>query len=337
MRKTFYIIVAALLLTACEKQVDIDVDALEPEVVVKALGEVDSPLQVRLTYSRPTFGTFYVRDGESYFKPITDATVTLKANGAAVGTAVGDDGDYSFAYAPQPGDRLVLSIEVPGHETVSAEAEVPQLPQAGNVSASGEGQNIFNKVVHFTLTDQAGSDDYYSVRLRVHEVSYNTEYDNEGAVISRDTADYEYYADFSCTDYTVISNSDIDIEDPEAANTYWGDELLFTDANISGLSHEFRLQLRGYGYGYYDEDYYDDDYYDDGTHRWEHEVVVTCRLEVSALSRDSYFYLQSIDAYDYDDILSLFGEPVQIHSNVNGGIGIFGVKSRLTLNVPLND
>ena len=322
---------AALLLTACEKQVDIDIDALEPEVVVKAMGEADSPLQVRLTYSRPTFGTFYVRDGESYFKEIDNANVGLTVNGVAVGNAVGDSGNYTFAYVPQAGDRLVLSVDVPGHETVSAETEVPQLPHAGNVSVSGgEGDGYaYNKMVHFTLTDRAATDDYYSVRLRVHEVYYYTEYDGSGAVVSRDTSDNDYYATFSCTDYTVISNSgigDIDIEDPEAANTYWGDELLFTDANISGLSHEFRLQMHDYGYyGYYEDGY------------WEQERSVSCQLEVSALSRDSYLYLQTVDAYDDDELLTLFGEPVQIHSNINGGIGIFGVKSRLILNVPIND
>lgn len=335
MRKILFIIMAAVLLTACEKQVDMDIEALEPEVVVKAFGVTDSPLWVRLTYSRPIFGTFYVRDGESYFEEIDDANVSLTVNGMTVGSAVGDGGDYTFAYTPQAGDRLALSIAVPRYEVVTAEAEVPQMPQASNVSASGgESSSLYDKVVRFTLTDRAATDDYYSVRLRVHEIYYYTEYDSAETVISRDTNDYEYYADFSCTDYTVISNSDIDIEDPEATNTYWGDELLFTDANISGLSHEFRLQIRDYGGGYYEDER---PYYYDGRSHWEQQSVITCKLEVSALSRDNYLYLQTVDAYDDDELLSLFGEPVQLHSNVNGGIGIFGIRSRLTLNVPLND
>ena len=48
-------------------------------------------------------------------------------------------------------------------------------------------------------------------------------------------------------------------------------------------------------------------------------------LEVTNPTRDLYLFRQTVDSYSYDDLLGTFTEPVQIHSNIDGGIGIFGV------------
>ena len=62
-------------------------------------------------------------------------------------------------------------------------------------------------------------------------------------------------------------------------------------------------------------------------------------LEVVSLSRDHYLYQATKESYNGDAILDFFTEPVQIHSNIQGGIGIFGVasKSRIKVNVPTHD
>ena len=329
--------VMVLLLTACEKQIDIDIDAQQPEVVVRALGEADAPLSVRLTYSRPVFGTFYVRHGESYFKEIDDATVSLSVDGALQSIATADSGYYTFAYLPQAGDHLELNIAVPGHKPVTAEADVPQKPSVNGITITSEQdqiRDVRNNTIAFTLADQAASTDYYSVRLRCHETSVYIVYDADSNIVSNDTAENTYYCGFTCSDYTVISNTGIDAidpEDPEAANTYWGDQLLFSDANINGKQHEFKLAL----YDYFN--YYGGDIYYDGDYRERHENIREYYLEVSALSRDTYMYLQSVDAYDYDEVLDLFSEPVQIHSNVNGGIGIFGISTKAVFKLQLSD
>ena len=341
MKKQLPLLITALmlLLAGCEKQINLDLDALDPEVVVRATGDNDSPLQLRLTYSRPTFGTFYVPDTGDFFLGINGASVTLTVNGIDKSPASSSDGNYSFAYTPQPGDNLTLSVNVPGHKTGSTTTEVPQKPVSTNptVDFADEYYSITNFTVRFSLNDRADTKDYYSIRLFLLDTIYYTQYNLDSTIAAYDTVIFKNYLDFSCVDYTVITNTGIDAidtEDAYATNKYWGEDFLFTDANINGLSHQFTLLPQDYGYGY---GYYDEEHWGDMTHYWEQTHGYTWFLEVSALSRDNFLYQQSINAYEDDELVSLFGEPVQIHSNIDGGIGIFAIKSRTVIQLPIHD
>ena len=300
MKKIPLILAAVALLAACEKQVDIDLDAQQSKVVVSAVGEADSTFHLRLTYSRPVFSTFYVADGESYFKEIDNATLTFVANGTAYGaTNVG--GDYTVNYVPQAGDRLTLTVKVPGRDDVTAEATVPNKPAASDFSVESYQDesdidiDYWNDKLTFKLHDDGSTTDYYSLRVLRVDTSLYYLVDNEGNICDRDSLIEEYYLGFSCTDYMVVSNADISIDDPTAANTYQGREMLFTDANINGMTHEFVL----------DElprpsDHYYGDVYVDENHHAEYTLNTTYYLVVSALSRDMYLYRQTLSAYSDD-------------------------------------
>ena len=334
-RKLFSIMLVAcacaLGLASCEKQINVDVEAQQRRVVVKALGEEGAPLTVKLTYSRPVFSTYYVADGDRLFEEITGATLKLTVNGSTPVAATDDgQGYYSFAYIPQAGDRLLLTVEVAGEEPISAEAEVPQPPQVDGV-AMEEGP-----VVRFTLTDRAPTLDNYAVRVRRTDTTFWSLIDTNGNITDRDTSWSSRYVTFKCTDYQLYVNvGDIyDIDDPESANTYWGDEFFFSDANISGQSHTVSLELQEGWYSSYGDDSDYRPHFDDSLHHWTDTMQTTYRLEVSALARDHYLYLQTLDAYDDDPLTGLFSEPVQIHSNISGGIGIFGIRTRQVHTVP---
>lgn len=337
----YYTILAAMLLTSCEKQVEIDIDAQQAEVVMMAQGETGSPLTLRLTYSRPVFSTFYVPAGEDYFKEIDDAVVSLEVNGTPTGTVTHSGGNYTIAgYLPQAGDRLSLSVSVPGHKVVTADAIVPKAPAVDAVSVVSGGntsrRSLENCDLKFSLTDDGGSADYYSVRVRVVDTAYYTAYswDVEDSVVGYDTVLHEYYADLSCTDYAVVINTGLDAMDVEEA-AFYGNNLLFTDANINGLRHDFKIKIE---YGGYEYMYYDDDHiYGDGSCYWVRDDHNAYFLEVKALSRDMYMYEQSMASYDDDVLLALFSEPVQIHSNLNGGIGIFGVGAKTVIPLRTDD
>ena len=323
----FSLFAAAVLLAACEKQIDIDVDDLEPQVVVKAQTEVGTPLSVGLTYSRPVYGNFYVYYGDDYFRKVTDATVTLTVDGTATETTTHNSGTYTFAHIPQPGEVLKLNISVPGHDEVSATDTVPLRPNISDIDTSSTiGDGYFDVMqninIDFSLNDDASVDNYYSIRLREVDTIITTYSDNNGNIVSQDASMDEFYCWFECTDYLLVSNTniDVDIEDPTVSSTYSGTAMYFTDATINGQSHRIRIKPRQYswGYGYYDyEDYYPSDI----------TANVTLYLEVTAFSRDLYLYRQTINSYIDDELLGFFSEPVQVHSNISGGIGIFGVSS----------
>ena len=338
MKNTRYIIpclASALLLAGCEKQIQIDLEDLEQQVVVRAENEAGSPIAMRLSLSRPAFGSFYVYNDEDYFPTVTDATVTLTVNGTSTETATRDGSTYTLAHTPQPGEVLKLNISVPGRDEVTATDTVPLRPSITDIdtsSAIGDGyfDVMQNMNIDFTLNDDASVSNYYSIRLREVDTIITTYCDNNGNIVSQDTSMDEFYCWFECTDYLLVNNTDIDIdiEDPTVSSTYSGTAMYFTDATINGQSHRIRIKPIQYswGYGYYDyEDYYPSDI----------TANVTLYLEVSALTRDLYLYRQTMNSYSDDELLGFFSEPVQVHSNISGGIGIFGVSSTTVKQIPL--
>ncbi len=320
MKQLIFILIAAIVLVSCEKQIDIDIKDQEQKVVVKAQNDADSLIMVNLTYSRPVYGTFYVRNGEDYFPAINNATVTLTVDGAATETATRNGGNYTFTHIPQPGEQLALDIAIPGREAVTATTTVPLKPIVSEFDTVYITQDIdYFPAIFLTLNDRAATEDYYAIRMREIYTVIVINRDDNNNIISRDTSVEEHYRYFSCSDYLIVDGTgiNVDIEDPTATNTFYGGELLFTDGKINGQSHRIRLDV-GVRNNY--------DNYKDGDIITHSSIVV----EVIALSRDLYLYRQTMNSYDDDVLLAFFSEPVQIHSNIKGGIGIFGVASKVT-------
>ena len=90
-----------------------------------------------------------------------------------------------------------------------------------------------------------------------------------------------------------------------------GRRLFFTDANINGRGHEVALSTELY---YNDRELY---------------------LEITSYSRDRYLYEITADQYTDDPFESLIAEPVQVHTNIDGGIGIFAARTRTLVPIPL--
>lgn len=318
---------AAMLAAGCEKEIKVDVDAQDARVVVQGENIVGQPLAFNLTYSRPTFSTFYVRDGEDYFPRITDATLTLSVDGGAAMTASRDGGTYTFAHTPQPGEVLSLGIAVPGRQPLSSTATVPYEPVVSDIdtSTSVRATDYYTAIyfnISFTLNDRATSDDYYSVRILRVDSTFHTVRDTAGNITAQDTSTSSNYRYFNCTDYLLVSNAEIDLEDPTATSTFSGYEMLFTDASINGTNHTIRLETEEWN------DYYIDEYKADRSGTDSFAIRTTYYLVTTAYSRDHYLYRQTRNSYSNDELLSLISEPVQIHSNIEGGIGIFGVSAR---------
>lgn len=339
MKRIPILIASMLLLAACEKQIDLDIEYTEPQVVVMSQNDADDPVSLTLTYSRPIYGTYYVRNGEDYFQQITNATATLSVNGGNAITATRNGNRYSFPYTPAAGDNLSLQISVPGKDKVTATATVPTAPSVANVTFSHPDTSMIysnyyeNSTVNLTLTDNASSTDYYSIRVRCIDTCYAVIRNYYDSITGYDTVYNDRYLEFECIDNILIQNSDLGsmVElDPTGAMRYYGDELLFTDANINGQQHT--IKLSPYSYVEYYPEIGDYSFYGEMT-----EYSARLIVEVSALTRDQYLFRQTMQSYTYDDMIGLFSEPVQVHSNINGGIGIFGVCVKQSTTFYLHD
>ena len=86
---------------------------------------------------------------------------------------------------------------------------------------------------------------------------------------------------------------------------YEAKEFLFSDSKINGKDYSIKLSFSTYSERIYDYD----------------ETVI----KISSISADLYYFMLSMEKQSSSS--GIFGEPVQIHCNIENGIGIFGVTS----------
>lgn len=314
MKKTVIIpLIAALLLTAsCTKVLEFDGSETEPMPVLISLPEADSTLSLRLTYSR-----FFLSRNE--FKPIDNATFHAELNGASVSTifSYDDNGLYHSNLILRENDTLTLHAIIPDKGEMTAGCRMPYRPHTSDLSINPnvevftypeyEQPRITHTSVdgsvefHFKLHDPEGQNNYYMIRAYLY---------NE----TRGTKDYLY-----------LSMDDNLLFDEDATGDYFdldisedfseGTQILFTDERINGHTHSIT-----------------------GTINWINYIVgeSTPYLEISSLSRDDYlFTVTRRSQSNSGDILGFVSEPVRIHTNVEGGIGILGGKSSILIPLDL--
>lgn len=313
MKNSIYIplLAAGLLAVSCEKEIDFRGDEQSPMVVVVSEPEPDTNLAVRLTYSR-----FFLSG--TPFKVIGNADVKVVVGGTTY-TGVFNDSAYIFPYSPVEGDSIALTVRMQngGDDTVvTASTRMPFRPSVTSKEAVG---NAF----HFVINDRPTEHNYYCLRLRAVDTTYEY-YDADGNYVYRDdpsavrcdTVLYTYWAQFSCSDAALTSNvsSSIMIDGEE---TY--DRLIFTDQLFDGQNRDVTIKSSGYGPYYYEE------------YKAKELDSQTYTLVLESLSREAYYYELSRYMQENSDIFMT--EPVQLQCNPLGGLGIFGAKA--TSIVPL--
>jgi hypothetical protein len=333
-----YIPILLLLLSGCEKQIPIDIEDLEAKVVVHAQGETDSPLSMTITKSIPVFGISYTSIGGSQFPKVTDAQVSITVNGSSTPiTASNNNNHYSLPYIPQEGDHIDLRIDVPGYPTLSSSTTVPAKPIVGDLQLTEsrqtniDGYEEINLSLFVPLTDPETTADYYCITMERYDTVFYIYYNDNGAIIDYDTLT-AIVSWFECQDQLIVTDIDpADVLDGAAVPIFFGSEMLFSDQRINGVSHNIELDPDLYLGSYQSEGYYHNGEY---SSNFTYTVHTTFVVDISTLTRDDYLYrktLQSLLSAYGDDLLEFFSEPEQLHSNIDGGIGIFSINSKKTL------
>ncbi len=330
-----YIPIFLLLLSGCEKQIPINIDDQEAKVVVHAQGEADSPLSMTITKSIPVFGVTYSSDGSSQFPKVTNAQVSITVNGSPTPlTAISDGNRYSLPYSPQEGDYIDLTINVPGYPTLTASTTVPAKPVVGDLHLTEsrytniDGYDEVNLSLFVPLTDREATADYYCITLNRYDTAIYTYYDDDGVIVACDTLT-DIVSWFECQDQLIVTEIDpADALDGAVVPIFYGSEMLFSDQRINGTSHNIELNPSLYLGSYQFEGYNrNNQYYSRFTFTLHCAFVVG----ISTLTRDDYLYRKTLQSAYNDDLTGFFSEPVQIHSNIDGGIGIFSINTKKTL------
>ena len=298
--KTFRLFLAALLvlsLSACEKVIKVDPLDAPSQLVLNGIPSAEKQCFVYFANSH-----FFLDTSNNH--PVDDVDMLLDVNGTQYRPTSVDRCRYYFDYVAQADDSLSIRVQA-GDRLVTSSTYVPRMPQISNPIAYIDSDSTFNlMVVNFTLTDPANYPNYYRFLI--------TQRDSGSIYIPyfdySDTIDTTYNSIFFCLDKALTSPN---AAATEALGGYLYTQLLTTDANIDGSSHNASIlvillrdtnEIQPYIHQY--------------------------GLSIECVTPDRYRYLQNIDAIS--SMMSLIAEPPEVYSNVNGALGIFAGNAKQT-------
>ena len=310
---------ATVLLASCEKEINVPGIYADPQVVVMGSGEAEVPYGFSLVKSKPIYTHNYVLEDSDY-DAVSGANASLTARGRTYSFTEAD-GHYTSSYIPAVGDTVSLSISVPGQPAaLTSTSYVPQPGHVENLRAEifqdpnwYASNSIGHPRLRFTIVDDGSRTDYYSLTVLVSDTLYRHNLSTGNTSIDYIDHDLAY---FKCSDYQLISNSGslgmvIEGDDEQAFD---GQELYFTDGNIDGMRHNVVIEMPSVNVRKLDT-----------VSNFVYDYRQGYTVQLHSHSRDNYLYHSTVDAALYGDgLLELISEPVQIHSNIAGGIGIFG-------------
>lgn len=301
----FLVLTSYLLLhfSACTKQIEFDGDETDPLPVMVSYVEADSAFHVKMSLSR-----FFLSGGN--FKYINDAAFRAEVNGTSSAMAFSrvGEGYYLSDRVLHPGDTMTLHVSVPGHGDVTAGCRMPEVPVVSDMKAqvkctidSGYWDDpdysyppymYFDVDFSFVLHEPAARGNYYMLKAFVVDSATGL---REPLVLQIDD-DVIYDVD--------VSGEVIDLE--SGTDYSYGWQVLFTDERIGGQRHTIKGSVQSVSL----------------------ESTATIELQVCGVSRDTYLYMATLRAQQNSGGgITFIEEPVQIHTNVEGGIGILGAIS----------
>jgi len=292
-----------MLFASCDIVVDLDIPEHERVLVVNSILTTDSIINASISHSVGAFDASSI----SY---VNNATVEVYEDGVLLGEmdeqaslsydSSGElDSTYIYNFNQNPVSGKIYSYEIvhPDYEAVRAETTVPAEVKlnVNDVSLLSEEDYEKHYRLRFSFND-APEDNFYRLRLR----NPNAYYDG-----------FDY---FESNDASIISSVGLQSD----GATFYGDEALFDDEMFNGTEKEISIDFFDYKSLWFEEQ--DDDY----------ETEYT--LELTSVSESYYTYIRSLRAhYDNQDQFIFAGEPVQVFTNIENGLGVLGSMSLDTM------
>ena len=345
---------AAISAAACTSTEYVDVEAIEPVMVVNA----------QMSTSEASHCIHLSTSTRSLIHGVDDANVTVTVNSSAPIAAVQDTEEgsgakynstrYWFNAVLKSGDVVTVKA-VKGTLSGEATIEVPDEPILGEVtmkdapnhtpSDSYYEYGVYDPsydpetseycewhLLEVNLTDIPSKDNHYRIGIFVEETINSPEQGLQRYFVrlSADTSSEPVLSG------NKASGGDLLESLSEDSNHY----SLFTDGLFKDKSYTLKLYLSERMLTYYRK--YQTDYH------WDSEketyvadpvpegVVYDSKILVrlSSISLDQYIYLKALGLDDYG---ILFSEPISIPSNVTGGLGFVNIESCKEYRIQLSE
>lgn len=198
-----------LLLYGCERDYDFRQE-VTPRIVVNSLINPDEPITVDLWWSanRKNFITHDPSKTIGKFERVLDATVVIYEDGEEVFRIVSADEAIGSGYYPSAGKEYSITVELEGHDKVSASTTIPTKPAATceyieKDPGQYSGQNFYG------IDNVIVGNDAYTLYIAVYN---HYEYDDDATEYQLDY----YNTIWAMTPYAdkfnmIIDNYDVDI------------------------------------------------------------------------------------------------------------------------------
>ncbi|MDD5186307.1 MAG: DUF4249 domain-containing protein [Paludibacter sp.] len=325
------IFASLFIFISCEKDIEFNGEITDPLIVVNSYITPDSVVSAHISESR-----FFLKDSITY-KNINNADVSVWVNGVFKEKMnLVEKGMYHGTYKPIVGETIKIIVNVPTRKEVSCETKIYSQPVINSIDTAniwtgdryeiqssgtsyGNGPmtwvydtiaTVTGHTINYTLkfNDNANEQNFY--RLVVQNIEHYTVTDTIMHT-SKDSIMTNYY--FNFTDVVSGNNT---TNDPTAiiGGGYYSYNMYnaFSDELFNGKTYSLTFSTN--------EDIckYSPEY----TYGRETPDRKEIKIYLQSISRDYYLYLKSRAAGSGGE--NFFSEPVQIHNNIVGGIGILG-------------
>ena len=336
------LIVVILILSACTKSIDFEGEITAPKVVVHSFINPDSVVSAYVSLS-----AFFLSD-TLQFKQVYNADVSHYVNGGSKEQMnrvySSRAAKYKGTYQPAIGDIVKIVVKVPEMGEVSAESGFIKAPHIEAVDTTVRiiyllhsiGPNNDTIAVEYScnvnlkikFTDRAEEKNFYRLIVMKRYYGYEPnavwDYSIIGWKWSLIETTADYYSQLKFTD--PVSGNSTSLNPLEEVSSITGESIdaaetynVFSDELINGKSYTLNCTATNVlfkkRYPRYEKDTEKGRQY--GYQSEKTEVFVS----LQSISEEYYYYLKSRGASGKDDFYS---EPVQIFSNIKGGIGFMG-------------
>lgn len=289
-----------LLLIGCEIETPYDGEFPEPRLAIFSFMRADSLIRVSVSSTRS------IGESSDYHRRLEEVAGEVFVNEQLAGELYPRDGIvYTTDVAPKAGDRVKIVVRARGYEEAWGETIIPEeVPEIRVDTVLKEnGGSLYNIRYAIRLEDSGKERLYYRLIVAGYSIM------EEDGVVTYTGEDYYFDQD----EEPLLSGGSNSWLDESEGNRYH----IFSNDSFEGKG--YTLQVNRYAFNSYESIY---------TNRWGRLIRHLCRniqcVRVVRIDEASYLYLKSVMLADRGQEIV---EPVQVYSNVHGGVGVIGSES----------
>ncbi|MGI6233123.1 MAG: DUF4249 domain-containing protein, partial [Prevotella sp.] len=336
----YYIIVLLLMFTSCKDDVELDSINSPAKLVVYCLPTEGDSCLINVSASVPVVKY----SSSANLRHIDNANIDYRVNGTPLNVESLGNGCYMVRGRQKAGDKVSISVAADGYTAVSASTTIPTAVDVRDIEvrpvkiydSEWEDFDDFNQV-SATFTDDAGTHDYYAVRVMETIYSFYGTVTLKHSSHPRDLeyreyrsfASYREYMDYidrykdslvDCSmeftknvSYLPINTKSEDLLQPTSdldddfgfSNDYYQDFYIFDDTSINGRTYKLHLNIDVNQLSYFNN--------------------TTYYVELYRLTPEYYRFIKSFNDVDNNDMKDIgISQIAPTRTDITNGIGLMG-------------